>query len=75
MRAITTEVYAEVGRRTGSNGRAVERNMRTLIEHICSVNRKGLNAVAGRELETMPTVSEFLDILLGYMQRNGVNMD
>ena len=48
---------------------AVERNLRTAIFRVWRMRRQRLFEIAGYEMTVPPTGSEFLDILLSYVQR------
>lgn len=61
---ITKEVYPAVARKHHTTVACVDKNMRTLIDHIWSSDSKILlQKICLYPLTVRPTVSEFLDIL------------
>ena len=65
------KLYSEIGKRTGANSAAVERNIRTICERAWIVNPRLLEQTIGYPINGKPTNSEFLAMLLGYEQRHG----
>lgn len=47
----------------------VERNLRTVISHVWTVNRDGLQKLAAYPLTQVPTVTEFVELLTVYVLR------
>lgn len=68
--SVTKEIYWAVADQCGCDRSHVERNIRTIIMRAWSVNRPLLLDIAGYPLEAPPSVSEFIDMLVSYLQRN-----
>ena len=67
--SVNKELYPKVAERCVCRKETVERNIRTVILHIWECNRNRLFEIAGYRMETPPTVTEFLGILICYLQR------
>ena len=65
-------LYRETGKKFGVSAASVERNLRTLI-HFCwsRTDHSFLAHIAGTDLRTPPTNSEFLDMLASYLREMG----
>ena len=72
LQLITKRLYKETGKKFGVSAASVERNLRTLI-HFCwsRADHDFLAHIAGTDLKTPPTNSEFLDILASYLRELG----
>ena len=72
LQLITKRLYRETGKKFGVSAASVERNLRTLI-HFCwsRTDHSFLAHIAGTDLRTPPTNSEFLDMLArnGWLKR------
>ena len=75
LNSITKNIYSEVARQLGSTPSAVERNMRTVVQRAWKINPADLERMAGYNIEYLPSVSEFLDILFNYIQRSRLSKD
>lgn len=62
-------IYSEVARRRDCSWSAVERSLRTLVQRVWRVNRALLIEMAGYPLDSPPTVSEFISIVVNHIQR------
>lgn len=62
---ITKLIYPDVARQFGTNWRAVERNMRTVVSAIWANNPLLLCELAGYQLSDKPKNSAFLAIVAG----------
>ncbi len=69
LTSVTKEIYLDVAKLTGFSPTAVERNIRTVVARAWSCNQQAFNQMAGYSLTTIPTVSEFLDIIANYVRR------
>lgn len=69
LMAVTKELYPEIARRVGGNGKTVERNLRTVVR-VCweSGDRAFLEEVAGIPLRGQPTSGELIDHLVHYLR-------
>ncbi len=72
--AVNKELYPKVAQRCKCSETTIERNIRTIIMHIWNRNRPKLFEVAGYEMAVPPTVTEFLGILISYLQRSRMVM-
>ena len=72
LQLITKRLYRETGKKFGVSAASVERNLRTLI-HFCwsRTDHSFLAHIAGTDLRTPPTNSEFLDMLASYLREMG----
>lgn len=73
--AVTKEIYGVVALRYDCSWSAVERNIRTLIEHVWNqdTSHAKLIQLAKYDLTIQPTAAEFLDILSNYIRRKRTN--
>ena len=60
---VTKWLYPDVAKRYGTNWRAVERNIRTVITVVWEQNRAMLEGLARRPLLQRPCAAQFLSIL------------
>ena len=60
---VTKWLYPEVAKRYGTNWKAVERNIRTVITVVWEQNRAMLEGLARRPLLQRPCAAQFLSIL------------
>ena len=63
------DTYKEVALRMGTTWRAVERNIRTVINRAWSKNPKQVIKIVGYPMDFQPTVSEFLEGVYNYTVR------
>lgn len=72
LQLITKRLYRETGKKFGVSAASVEHNLRTLI-HFCwsRTDHSFLAHIAGTDLRTPPTNSEFLDMLASYLREMG----
>lgn len=66
---VTRELYPKVAEKFGCNADNVERNIRTLIKHIWNEHPDRLIEISRCDLKYPPTVAEFIDYLVTYIQR------
>lgn len=71
LMAVTKELYPEIARCVGGNGKRVERNLRT-VARVCWEfgDREFLDELAGIHLHEQPTSREMIDYLVHYIRRN-----
>ena len=76
LSAVTKELYPEIARRVGGNGKTVERNLRTAVT-VCWEygNRRFLDELAGFTLRERPTSGEMIDYLVHYIRRRELLKD
>lgn len=60
---VTKWLYPDVAKRYGTNWKAVERNIRTVIAVVWEQNRAMLEGLARRPLLQRPCAAQFLSIL------------
>ena len=72
---LHTQVYAPLCRESRQSWYLLERNLRTVIQRAWAVNRDLLQEMSAYPLLLMPTVSEFLDIVTTYLQRQALRRD
>ena len=69
VRLITKALYPETAKYFGVTSGSVERAIRTLIHAFWNnESHEFLCYIAGKQLDTCPTNSEFLDIVTGYLR-------
>ena len=68
---VTKWLYPDVAKRYGTNWKAVERNIRTVITVVWEQNRAMLEGLARRPLLQRPCAAQFLSIRLLCEQRAG----
>ena len=66
---VTKWLYPDIARHYGTNWRAVERDIRTVISTVWRLQPELLSAIAGAQIAEKPGPSRFLSILAGYIQR------
>ena len=66
---VTKWLYPDVAKRYGTNWKAVERNIRTVVLCAWHTNRPLLVKMAGFTLTAPPRASQFIDIIASYIQR------
>lgn len=65
---VTKRLYPAVADRDHTTPTSVERNIRTIVKIIWENNPASLNTIAGYELKRKPTTSQFIAILVDYLQ-------
>ena len=70
LRHVIRDVYEPTALRTSFKTKQVERTIRPMIFKAWDTNRVQLNEIAGTELMTPPTVSEFIEYLADYVKEN-----
>lgn len=65
---VTKWLYPEVAKHYHSNWRAVERNIRRLIQTVWTQHREQLDFLAGQNLQAKPTPAQFLSLLVYCLQ-------
>lgn len=68
---VTKWLYPEIGKRYGTNWKAVERSIRTAGDIMWRENRALLEELAGRRLEEQPRTAQLLAILSAAVKRSG----
>ena len=68
---LNRDILAPLAEKYHCKGRCVDRNLRTVIQRAWQKNPAGLQQMTAYPLHAAPTVSEFLDILVAYVQRHG----
>ena len=68
---VTKHLYPEVAKRFNTTPARVERNLRTVVS-ICwdHGNRELLEKIAGFPLDSKPTTSQFIGILVSYLLKH-----
>lgn len=61
---VSKRLYPQIARSLNCAAGCVERNIRTVSDHVWQTNPQKLKELAGYELTHAPTVKEFLDILI-----------
>lgn len=69
LNLVTKRLYPEVALRTHTTATSVERNIRTVVQLVWENHPTVLHSVAGYELRRKPTTSQFIAILVDYVQR------
>ena len=64
------DIYLEVSQLCHCNPDSIERNIRTML---LSIDFRVLSAMVGYEIEAIPTVKDFIDILVTYITRDYIN--
>ena len=67
---IIRDIYTTVSETLNCKTECVERNIRTVIFIAWKNNKSLLEEISGIELDTPPTVSQFIDIIANYTLRN-----
>ena len=65
---VTKWLYPEVAKRYHTTGKAVERNIRTIVLRAWQLNRETLEQIAGCSLTIKPTAAQFISILSAHLQ-------
>ena len=68
LNAVIKEIYIPTALIHNTSASAVERNIRTVVQHALQVNPGYLTRIAGYPLNGAPSVSEFLAIMVSYLQ-------
>ena len=68
IQLVTKWLYPDVANHYGTNWKAVERNIRTVISIAWDLRPEVLDQIAGRHLEHKPRASQFLAILAAYFR-------
>lgn len=68
--SVTEEIYEQTAKICKCNSSNIEKNIRTVIDHIWDNNSQRLIEIAGYPLEKSPSVSELIAILVTYLERN-----
>lgn len=70
IQLITKRLYPDTGRQFGVTAMSVERAVRTLIRTCWErSDHSFLEHIAGASIDHIPSNSEFIDMLAGYLQR------
>ena len=66
--SVSKLLYPQIARAFNTSSSSVERDLRTVIK-VCweRGNRTFLHKIAMHQLDTRPTVGEFIDIIVGYI--------
>ena len=72
---LHTQVYEPLCRESQQSWYVLERNLRTVIQRAWTINRDLLREMCLYPLTLMPTVSEFLEIVAEYLQRQSRQED
>lgn len=68
-RFITKCIYPETVKFFGVKAASVERGLRAVVKHCWNLkNHRALDNMAGYHLESIPTNSEFIDMLVSYIR-------
>ena len=68
LQLVTKRLYPEVAKHYGTNWKAVERNIRSVISLAWELRPEILNRIAGERLEGPPRCVQFLSILAAYLR-------
>lgn len=68
----TTQLYAKAGARYGVSWKAVERNIRTIVDVAWQQNPTFLRSVAYFPLSKKPRAAQFLSILAEYLTSSSI---
>lgn len=74
LESVTKYIFQVIGVECGCSWRAVERNIRTVIQRCWQINPQFLSGMARYPLAGAPTIVEFLDIVSLYLARKGVSV-
>lgn len=64
---VTKRLYPEVAKFYGTSAGCVERNIRTISEHVWLYNREELVRISRQQMTQKPTASQFISILAWYV--------
>lgn len=68
-RFLTKCIYPETAKFFGVKATSVERGIRTVVKHCWNLkDHQALDNMAGYHLESIPTNSEFIDMLVAYIR-------
>ncbi len=67
--SVSRDLYPKIAERCGYKGQTIERNIRTVVYRAWENSRERLIEIAGYNMTAPPTVTEFLGILISYLQR------
>lgn len=70
---ITEDIYHQVADICNCEQYHIERNIRTVSNHVWKVNSEKLSEMAGYKLVSSPSVSELISILVTYIERNSTD--
>lgn len=73
LNCVKQGIYLPLSEAQSCDWRTIERNIRTVIHRAWRVNGPVLTEMAGYRLQQEPTVTEFLDILSGYLMREALS--
>lgn len=65
---ITKDIYPVLAHKHGVSSKHIERNIRYAIEKCWKNNRAFIEEIAGEELTTYPSNSEFLDMVVYWLE-------
>ena len=65
---ITKDIYPYLARKYETTPMNIERNVRTVINICWETNRKGMDEIAGHPLLCKPTNSEFVKMVVSYLE-------
>lgn len=68
--AVTKEIYMPTADNIGCNWKAVECNLRTVVNRAWKLNPELMRTLAGYRLEKKPTVAEFITIVANHVLRS-----
>ena len=71
---ITKKIYPEVARHYGTNWRAVERSIRTLVRAVWRQCPEVLSSIASGNLIKRPSNSQFIAIMAHYLRTKDMNL-
>ena len=69
LTAVTKEIYMEIAFQMRKSWKSIERDMRFVVNKAWMNNPAYVEEIAGRKLNSAPSVSLFLEILLMYANR------
>lgn len=67
--SVSRDLYPKISVRCGTKESSIERNIRTVIFRAWENSRETLIEIAGYNMSAPPTTTEFLGILVSYLQR------
>ena len=69
LEAVTKELYMEAAEQLHCDWKALEHSLRTVVRRAWMTNPGFLQEMAGYHISDYPVNSEFLSIIVGYLQR------
>ena len=69
LEAVTKELYMEAATQLNCDWKAIEHSLRTVIKRAWMTNPNFIQVMAGHQMNKYPANSEFLSIIVGYIQR------